>query len=204
MVRAEDYDFLSNLSTIWAIVIGAMLATAGGLVATWIERHIEYRQRERSAALFFGETLSTLAILLEFAAEARGIGDPYGAITMRMLRSARREIDIYDRNRESLFFVRSGNLRARIHTVVLRVSMPLDGIFDFTQEIALAEAHLKALPPNADERKEVAGRLDYLRERRDQGFDFVMENSAQLKPVIDDLEPIAHQSFRQLAQVARS
>ncbi len=203
-MRPESYDFLSNLGTIWAIIIGAVLATGGGLLATWIERHIEHRQRERNAALFFGEMLSTLDVLMEFAINARGIGDPYGPITMRMLRSARREIDIYDRNRESLFFLRDASLRARIHTLILRLTMPIDGIFDFTQEIALTEVQLRALAAGHEERPDIAKRLEELRERRDGSFDFVAETAAQLKPAIADLEPIAHQSFQQMARVARS
>jgi len=203
-MRAESFDFLSNLNTITAIVAGALLATGGGLFATWIERRTERKLRERNAAMFFGEILSTLDVLVEFAVQARGIGDPYGPITMRMLRGARREIEIYDRNRESLFFLRDGHLRARIHTLMLRLSMPLDSVFDFTQEIALAEAHLKALPPGDSERDTAQARLADLASRRDTSFDFVAETATQLKSAITDLEPIAHESFRQLAQVARS
>lgn len=203
-MRAESFDFLSNLDTITAIVAGALLATGGGLFATWIERRTERNLRERNAAMFFGEILSTLDVLVEFAVQARGIGDPYGPITMRMLRGARREIDIYDRNRESLFFLRNGHLRARIHTLMLRLSMPLDSIFDFTQEVALAEAHLKALPSGDPEREAAHLRLADLATRRDSSFDFVTECATQLKSAITDLEPIAHESFRQLAQVARS
>jgi hypothetical protein len=203
-MKPEAYDFLNNLDTVWAIVIGAVLATAGGLLATWIERRIERRQREMNAALFFGEMLSTLDVLLEFGAQARNIGDPYGPITLRMLRAARREIEIYDRNRESLFFLSNAHLRARIHTIILRLTMPLDSVFDFTQEIALTQAQLKALPAADTDREEVVRRLEDLRQRRDSAFDFVTENARQLKPAIADLEPIARQSFGQLAQVARS
>lgn len=203
-MKPEAYDFLNNLSTIWAIIIGAVLATAGGLLATWIERHIERRQREMNAALFFGEMLSTVDVLLEFAAQAWHIGDPYGPVTLRMLRAARREIEIYDRNRESLFFLRDAHLRARIHTIILRLAMPVDSVFDFTQEIAMTEAQLKALPADDADREEVSRRIADLRQRRDSSFEFVTENAKQLKQAIADLEPIAHQSFSQLAQVARS
>src|SRR6185312_11620065 len=191
-MKPEAYDFLSNLSTIWAIIIGAVLATAGGLLATTIERHIERRQHETNAALFFGEMLSTVDVLLEFAAQARNVGDPYGPITMRMLRAARREIEIYDRNRESLFFLHNAHLRARIHTIILRLAMPVDSVFDFTQEITLTEAHLKALPAGDPDREDVVKRIEDLRTRRDSSFDFVTETAKQLKPAIADLEPIAH------------
>jgi hypothetical protein len=203
-MKPEAFDFLNNLSTIWAIIIGAVLATAGGLIATWVERNVDRHHRERNAALFFGEMLSTLDVIMEFALQARGIGDPYGPITMRFLRSARREIDIYDRNRETVFFLSDGVLRARIHTVILRLSMPIDGIFDITQEIALTEAQLKALPAGDPDREDIAKRIEELRLRRNTSFDFVGETAAQLKGIIADLEPIARQSFRQLAQVARS
>jgi len=203
-MKPEAYDFLNNLSTIWAIVIGAVMATGGGLLATWIERNVDRHHRERNAALFYGEMLSTLDVLLEFGTQARGVGDPYGPITLRFLRSARREIELYDRNRETVFFLQDGHLRARIRTIVLRLIMPLDSVFDFTQEIALTEAQLKALPQSDPDREEVAKRIEDLRRRRDTAFDFVTESAAQLKPIVTDLEPIARQSFRQLAQVARS
>lgn len=203
-MRAESFDFLSNLDTITAIFAGAVLATGGGLLATWVERQIEWRQRERNAALFFGEILSSLDLLIELALQTRGIGDPYGPITLRMLRSARREIEIYDRNRESLFFLRNGHLRARIHTLMLRLSMPMDSVFDFTQEVALAQAHLKALGPDDPDRTQVSDRLADLRQRRDGSFDFVVESASPLKAVLTDLEPIARESFGQLAQLARS
>ncbi|HVP85039.1 MAG TPA: hypothetical protein VMS78_09980 [Rhizomicrobium sp.] len=203
-MKPEAFDFLNNLSTIWAIIIGAVLATAGGLIATWVERNVDRRHRERNAALFFGEMLSTLDVIMEFALQARGVGDPYGPITMRFLRSARREIDIYDRNRETVFFLSDGVLRARIHTVILRLAMPIDGIFDITQEIALTEAQLKALPASDPDREDITKRIEELRLRRNTSFDFVGETAAQLKGIIADLEPIARQSFRQLAQVARS
>jgi hypothetical protein len=203
-MRPESFDFLSNLSTVWAIIIGAVLATVGGLFATWIERRIELSQRERTAALFFGETMSTLGVILVHAQRSRQIGDPYGAITQRMLRLARREIEIYERNRENLVFLRNGSLRARIHTEFLRTSLPLDGIFDLTQEIALAEAHLKALAADAPERADVIAKIASLRASRDAGFDLVMEMSQHIESIVADLEPLAHQSFRHLAEVARS
>src|SRR5665213_1597106 len=97
----EIFDSASNQSALWAVVLGALLATMGGFAATQLERIVEHNRRERNAALFFGELLTTLQIILKFAKDAHGRGDPYGPITMRMLQSARKEIDIYDLNSES-------------------------------------------------------------------------------------------------------
>ncbi len=51
----------------WAVFLGAILATVGGFAATQIEWFFERRRRERNAALFFGEVLSTLTVLLRIA-----------------------------------------------------------------------------------------------------------------------------------------
>lgn len=204
-MRPENFDFLSNLNTLWAVAIGAVLATAGGFVATQLEGFLEHRRRERNAALFFGELLSTLSLILAFARNARAIGDPYGPITTRFLRAARREIDIYDRNRESLFDLRHHELRARIHTMVLRIAMPLDGIFDASREIAEAIAAIKSVEnPSAMRIKESDERVNELRASRDSSFDFILETDTNIKTLIRDLEPLARHSFEKTDRAVRN
>ena len=105
----DTFGFLTDQSTLIAVVLGAILATIGGFSATVLERYLDKRERERNSALFFGEVLSTLAIIVRFADETKKIGEPYGPVTMRMLRSARSELDIYDRNRETLFDLRDAD-----------------------------------------------------------------------------------------------
>jgi ABC-type uncharacterized transport system permease subunit len=60
-MRGQAFDFISNLGTLGQIMLGACLATAGGLAANQLEWHVQMRRRERNAALFFGEILSTFA-----------------------------------------------------------------------------------------------------------------------------------------------
>jgi hypothetical protein len=192
-MRPETYDFLGNLNAVWTVLLGALLATGGGFCATQIERQLEHRRRERNAAILFAEVLSTLGILLDMTHETYGRGEPFGPITLRMLRSARREIDIYDRNRESLFDIRDAALRAKIHSVVLRLAMPMDSIFDVTQEIAAEQMFLKTTP-NV-QRQEIEDHIGELRVRREGGYDFIRETAEGLKGLIGSLEPIAQQSF---------
>jgi hypothetical protein len=201
-MASDNFDFLTDQNTLWAVVLGALLATIGGFAATQIERHIDRRERERNAALFFGEVLSTLSIILTFAQERRGIGEPYGPVTMRMLRTAKREIDIYDRNRETLYDLRHAELRARIQTLVIRLTMALEGLIEAAPEIAGLTAAVKSA--QGAERAEAEARLGEFHANRDGGFEFVMETSQQLKSVIRDLQPLARHSFDRLDQVARS
>jgi hypothetical protein len=203
-LNPEDLDFISNFNTLWAVFLGAILATLGGFVATQAEWILERRRRERNAAIFFGELLSTMNIIVTIADETRAVGDPYGPITLRMLRSAVKEVDIYNRNRETLFDLRDAELRARIHTLVLRIVMPADGVFDTTNEIAHVEGLLKAPGLAENDRTELEARLERLKESRINSFDTVVESSTQLKSVVRQLEPIAKYSYENLDKVVRN
>jgi hypothetical protein len=199
-----DMDFISNFSTLWAVFLGALLATIGGFGATQLEWILERKRRERNAAIFFGELLTTMNIILTIADETRGIGDPYGQITLRMLRSAVKETEIYNRNRETLFDLRDAELRARIHTLVLRIVMPADGVFDTTAEIGHVQSLLKSPGLTLDDRAELEERLERLRANRIASFDTLVESSAQLKNVVRLLEPIAKYSYENLDKVVRN
>ena len=200
----EDMDFISNFSTLWAVFLGAILATLGGFVATQMEWYLERRRRERNAALFFGEVLSTMTIVLGFAADTKKIGDPYGPITMRMFRSAMGEVDIYNRNRESLYDLNQAELRARIHTLVLRINMSIDGIFDAANTIEELTRSLEKVDVRAEERTKLEARIAALDERREGSFDFIQETIPQLRGVINELEPIARFSYDAVEKAVRN
>jgi hypothetical protein len=189
--------------TLGAVIVGAVLATLGGFAATQLEAHLRRRERERSAALLFGEVLSVLELMTTLADQARGRGDPYGAFTMRMTRGLKREIEVYDRNRESLLDLRNTAVRAKIHSLAARLTLTLEGVFDLTDEIALAEATLAAMEPDHPGRPAAEERLAALQEQRASAFDFVVETAGDIKPVIALLEPLARQSFETYASTIR-
>jgi hypothetical protein len=199
-----DYDFLSNFSTVSAIVLGSVLATLGGLAATQLEWFFERRRRERQAALFFGEVLSTLLVLLGMAKRVKGIGDPYGPVTMRMLRQAMQEIGIYDRNRETLYNLRDAGLRTRIHTSVLRISSPLNGIFDSTEEMRGIQTQLRSPNLLDSEREDLQTRLDRLTQLREGGFEFMEETAVEMEALVKDLAPVARHSFVDITSAAQT
>lgn len=116
--------------TIAGVVIGAVLATAGGFVASQLENHVRRRERERSAALLFGEILFSLRLILRVADQSRTRGDPYGPLTMRMIKGAQGEVEIYGRNREAMFDLMSAALRAEMHVLFVQMGMTLDGLVE--------------------------------------------------------------------------
>ncbi len=186
---------LSSHDTLWAVILGALLATASGFLATQLEAWFRRRERERNAALLFGELLSTIALLLGIADDTRATGDPYGPVTMRMLRAARREIDVYDRNREQLYDLRDAETRAKLHTLVLRLTLPIDGVFDTAREIASARAILASPRTAKAVRDATVERLAELDALQSGGFDFVIENADSIGALIAKLRPIARDSF---------
>jgi hypothetical protein len=194
-VRAENFDFIGNLSAMWAVFLGAILATAGGLAATQLEWYFDRRRRAQHAAQFFGEVLTTLRYILEIAHETYGRGDPFGPITMRMLRSAKREIDVYDRNRETLYDLHDAALRARIHTLILRINTPLDGVFDANDEIRVIETQLKSPDFPPAHREDAQARLARLILIREAGYGFTMETAQKIQATVRELEPLAKHSF---------
>jgi hypothetical protein len=197
-------DFIQNFSTLWAVFLGALLATIGGFSATQLEWYLERRRRERNAALFFGEVLSTLHIILNFAAGTKKIGDPYGPITQRMFQSAAKEIEIYNRNRETLYDLSHTELRARIHTLTLRITMSIDGIFDTTNTIRVLQEQLRDGVMPDFRRDEAEKRIADLAASRESSFEFLMENAEQLKVAIRDLEPIARFSFEDVERAVQN
>lgn len=173
--------------TLWAVVLGAFLATLGGFLATQAENWFGRRERHRSASLLFADVLTGLGYLIHLAQQAKGRGEPYGPITLRLLRAARREIDIYDRNRESLYDLKDADLRIRIHTLVVSITMPLEGLFDTIAEIKDEETRLPALKSGTVARRKCEARLEMLRDMRERAFEFVVDSGGQTKAMVDAL-----------------
>jgi hypothetical protein len=101
-----------------------------------------------------------------------------------MLRAVRREIDLYDRNRQALYELRDARLRVRIHSFMVRTAMPLDGVLDASDELAPV-AEVEGPGP----------RLAALRVARDLGFDFLIENAKEIAPLVATLAAPARHAF---------
>jgi hypothetical protein len=168
LARPDPLEGIPHSETLIAVVLGAFLATLTGFAATQLETVFARRRRGRDAALLLGEVFSTLALILGSTRNAHGRGDPYGSVTMRMLRAARREMDIYDRNRESLVDLKEAKLRVAIQSVMVRLAMPLDGLLD-------------------------AGSAD--RATKDVAFEYLMECAAEIPPLITRLSRLSGHSL---------
>jgi hypothetical protein len=180
-LKTETYELAAHGGSFIPLVLGAFLATISGVIANFSEAYFRQRERERSAALLLGEVLSTLRVLLEGAAEVRNRPPRYGTVTRRMLQAARREMDIYDRNREALIDLRDARLRAELHRATVRIAMPLDGILD----------SLPAVEGDGND------------ETRDRGFAFMMMNVDMIPALVARLGKLCGHKFDHFDDVPR-
>jgi hypothetical protein len=114
-----------------------------------------------------------------------------------VLRSARRELEIYERSRENILDLRDAGLRGRIYGLTHRLAGPLDGIFDATQEIGAIEAQLRSRQLDAEDRSEAERRLAALKDRCEATYDYIQGKVADIEKVLAALAPLAGQSFAQ-------
>jgi hypothetical protein len=161
----SPFDSLGDTSTLTGVVLGAVVATAGSFAASWYERRLFRREREADAALVFAELLNTLCLHIQVLRAAHSRGDPFGPITIRMTRAVRREVEIYDRNRERLFVVRDSALRPQASALMARLTFAIERVLDSTEQLAAQ--------PGPEERAD-------LESGRALAFEFLVECSQEL------------------------
>ena len=174
---ASPFDAIGQASTLGGVVLGAVVATLGAFAASSWERRIYRREREADAALVFGELLRALALQIAVLRSAHARGDPFGPITIRMARGVRREIDIYDRNRERLFLIRNTTLRPRVSLAMARLTFALERVLDNTEALE----HAPSEPAQAE-----------LAAGREQAFGFLLEIAAELPALVDGFAALAN------------
>ena len=179
-LRLHDLANGMHAETLAAVTLGAVVATAAGVVANLFEARIHRRERERAAALLFGEVISTMRTILEAALQSMSVGERWGPVTKRMLIAARRELDIYERNRESLLDLRDAQLRVDIHSTIVRIAMPLDGIIAALEDPT-------SMQPDA----------------RDRGAEFMAESLTRFPPLVERISRVAGQNFDLYKEVFR-
>ena len=194
-MRGSIFEFVGNLDTLIAVVIGAILATGGALFAELIQDRLNRRRRERESARFFGEVLSSIDRILDFAFHSQTIGEPFGSVTRRLFRTALREAGVYERNRERLFDIRSMSLRTRIHSHFLVETFPIEAIIEYCEELDALEELLRVDGQPSAQTEELNKRADDLRERLSQATESLRKEHAKTCDICDELEKLAGVKF---------
>lgn len=195
-MRNSVFDYIDNLDTLLAVVIGALLATGGALVAELVQDRLGQKRRERDAARFFGEILASVDLVLDRAFTSLEIGERWGDVSRRLFQTALNEAAIYERNRERLFEIRDMELRKLIHKHFLTEMVPLTALIDISQDIATLEKDLQSGNyVSDDQRRNMLAELEDLRERREAALTSVRDEHAETEAICQRLEPLAGVTF---------
>lgn len=195
-MRQSIFDYVGNLDTLIAVVIGAFLATSGALLAEIIQERTNRKRRERDAARFFGEILSSVDAILSFAFQSMSIGERWGGVSQRLFRTALREVAVYERNRERLFDIHDMKLRSRIHLHILSETVPMEAVLELCEQIAEVEKTLKQDSDlSAEQMAELKKEIDTLGVAREGALQTVLDEHAKTCEICDELEKIAKVKF---------
>ena len=195
-MRNSVFDYIDNLDTLLAVVIGALLATGGALVAELVQDRLGQKRRERDAARFFGEILASVDLVLDRAFNSLNIGDRWGDVSRRLFETALNEAAIYERNRERLFEIRDMELRRVIHKHFLTEMVPLNAPIDNSKDIASLEKELQSENYVSQEQRDtMIAELESLRDAREAALVSVRNEHAETEAICKRLEPLAGVTF---------
>lgn len=195
-MRQSVFDYIDNLDTLLAVIVGALLATGGAMAAELVQDRLGRKRKEREAARFFGEILTSADRVLDRAFDSLELGEKWGSVSKRLFRTALDETAVYERNRERLFDIRDIPLRRAIHLHFLEETVPLVALVETWDEIDEIEKELTAsdhLSPAR--RKFLETELEKLKVSRAGALETTMNKHAETDQICDLLEPISGVSF---------
>lgn len=187
-----------------AMLLGAFLASAGGFFVAWMLDRMERKRQERSIALVCLDLLASLSVMTQLAQGARGRGDPYGPVTLRLVRGCLRDIDVYERNRERIADISDPDVRAEIYQCMARMSLTIEGVLGETDVIAQKDEAIALARARGDAARveELTAERQDRCARRESSFDFLMETMNDLSgPLSAKLRAIAKSEGQSLAAI---
>ena len=195
-MRQSVFDYIDNLDTLLAVIVGALLATGGAMVAELVQDRLGRKRKEREAARFFGEILTSADRVLDRAFSSLEIGEQWGSVSKRLFRTALDETAVYERNRERLFDIRDIPLRRAIHLHFLEETVPLVALVETWDEIDEIEKELSSTDLlNSTRQQFLESELTRLHTSRSGALETVKQKHAETDKICKLLEPIAGLTF---------
>lgn len=196
MARSSIFDFIGNLDTLLAVLLGALLATLGALVSELIQNRLGQKRRQRDAARFFAEILSSADQIFLLACESRKVGDPWGSYTGTLFETVTREASVYERNRERLFDILDMKLRFALHGYMLRFTVPIAAIVKHSDDIDTLKMRLDEGEGLSETVKAgLQARIRRLEEMRQGSLEAVEHERAGAPAILQQLEALAGARF---------
>lgn len=195
-MRQSVFDYIDNLDTLLAVVVGALLATGGAMVAELVQDRLGRKRKEREAARFFGEILNSVDRILDFAFDSIERGERWGSVSLRLFKTAFNETSVYERNRERLFEIGDIELRRTIHSHFLVETVPLIALIEYWELIDALNKELSESEHLTETRRQYAiAELEKLTEARLAALESIRGEHAKTEAICKMLEPIAGLQF---------
>lgn len=203
-ITASIFDLTSAAGAqFFAMLLGAFLASLGGFSVAWVLDLLERKREERSTALVMLDLLTSLNVMTNLARDARGRGDPYGPLTMRLITGCRRDLEVYERNRERIADITDPAVRSHIYTTMTRVTMAIEGVLAETESIRAVEDAIA--DGGGDKHDSLAHERDARMLRRDSSFDFMVASMNEAwVPLSTRLREIAKSRSGDVAEIVSS
>lgn len=197
------FDIAGAYSQIFAMLMGAFLASAGGFMVTVLLDRLERQREERSIALVCLDLLTSMQVISKLAERSRGRGDPYGPVTMRLVRRMLRDVDVYERNRERIADIRDADLRAEVYAYMARTTMAIEGVIFESETISSLDERIQFLRFDGHDAKadELAVRRTESDQRRTGSFDFLVEEINDSPTLITRLRAVAGSDGHRLSEI---
>lgn len=195
-MRQSVFDYIDNLDTLLAVVVGALLATGGAMVAELVQDRLGRKRKEREAARFFGEILNSVDRILDFAFDSIERGERWGSVSLRLFKTAFNETSVYERNRERLFEIGDIELRRTIHSHFLVETVPLIALIEYWELLDALNKELSESEHLTETRRQYAiAELEKLTEARLAALESIRGEHAKTEAICKMLEPIAGLQF---------
>lgn len=197
------FDIAGAYSQIFAMLMGAFLASAGGFMVTVLLDRLERHREERSIALVCLDLLTSMQVVAKLAERSRGRGDPYGPVTLRLIRRMLRDVDVYERNRERIADIRDADLRAEVYAYMARTTMAIEGVIYETDTISTLDERIQFLRFDGHDAKadELGLKKSESEQRRTGSFDFLIEEIADSPALVARLRAVAGSDGHRLSEI---
>jgi len=192
-VAQSIFDLAGTGAQLAAMLTGAFFASAGGFFVAWLLDRLQRKRQERSIALVCLDLLTGLAVVINLAKGSLARGDPYGPFTLRLLRRAQRDLDVYERNRERIADIDDAPLRAEIYQCMARYVLAVDGVLAETELIAKLDDDIAdaCAVNDTDKLEDLTRQRQQRDQRRSASFSFLMETLAATEPLSAKLRKLS-------------
>ena len=139
--------------------------------------------------------MTSIDAIIDLATSSQRIGDKWGRITQRFFRTALREANVYERNRERLFDIQDMDLRFAINEHFLRETVPIIALLEQTDSIDEASRELARSDLSPARQAQLEAEITQQAADREQSLEAMIYQREQTSALIERLKPLAKVSF---------